>query len=146
MAFVLTLAALSACWVATPPVTIYGDGDISCPDHKADDQSLPVGTVVYQPRVGEIRVIVTLIHAAPNATYGVEVWSHQSCKIGAPLGGRDEARSIDTDENGMGKLDFVLRAVEPGIYGLNVNLCCGGGRDPRHREMGTAQFTTVMVR
>lgn len=131
-------------------VTIYGDGDISCPDHRADDQSLPVGTVVYQPGDDEIRVIITLTDAAPNAPYRVEVWSDESCTTG-PLEGDDESPLIETDENGAGELDFVLTGVAAGTYRLNVNLCCGGedelGRpeDSRHREMGTAQFTEVIV-
>jgi hypothetical protein len=145
-------------------VTIYGDGSIRCPDHRADDLSLPVGTVVFQPGDGEIRVTVTLTDAAPNASYEfIEVWSDESCTthLPMPLGPRNDP-FIETDENGAGGTTFLIPGVGPGTYRLNVNLCCGappGGvpdatgpqgpgsvpEDFRHREMGTAQFTEVTV-
>lgn len=105
---------------------------------------------MYQPGDDEIRVIITLTDAAPNAPYRVEVWSDESCTTG-PLKGDDETPSIETDENGAGELDFVLTGVEPGTYRLNVNFWCGGEddlggpEDSRHREMGTAQFAEVIV-
>jgi outer membrane murein-binding lipoprotein Lpp len=126
-------------------VTIFGDGEISCPDHRADDESLPVGTIVYQPSEGEIRVIVTLTAAAPNWVYGVELWSDESCNSDTAFGFVDE--TIETDETGAGELDFVVSGLEPGTYRLNVNVSSGGDvpEDLRHREMGTTQFTSVVV-
>jgi hypothetical protein len=145
-----TLAVTACSADETSPgdaVTIYGDGSIGCPDHRADDRSLPVGTVVYQAGDGEIRVIVTLTSAAPSATYEVFVWGDETCVTGGPFDPDETRGLIETDANGTGGLDFVLTDVQPGTYSLNVNLCCGsdGQQDPRHREMGTAQFSKVVV-
>ena len=132
--------------IAEGAVTIFGDGEISCPDHRADDESLPVGTVEYQADQGEIRVIVTLTDAAEDWTYGVEVWSDESCAFGeSPLGIADDV--LETDGNGSGELNFVVGGLEPGAYSVNINISSGGDvpADPRHREMGTAQFTDVVV-
>lgn len=131
--------------VAEGAITIFGDGEISCPDHRVDDESLPVGTVEYQSDQGEIRVIVTLTDAAEDWTYGVEVWSDESCAFGEPLGIADDV--LKTDESGSGELGFVVGGLESGTYSVNINISSGGDvpADPRHREMGTAQFTDVVV-
>ena len=125
-------------------VTIYGDGEISCPDHRASIESLPVGTITYRPDEGEIGVTITLTGAAPNVSYAVELWTNDSCSIGGPL---TSEHGIRTDGNGAGELEFTVTGLDPGSYALNVNLSTGSPHeDPRHREMGTAQFTEVVVR
>jgi hypothetical protein len=150
----ICLLAVTSCSSGATPedaVTIYGDGDIGCPEHRADGQSLPVGWVVYQPGEGEIRVIVTLTDAAPNAPYYVEVWIEESCEQGVPFKAADSPREFETNENGEGAIDFALTGLASRTFRLNVNLCCGTAdldvppEDPRHREMGTAQFTEVVV-
>ena len=127
------------------PVTIFGDGEISCPDHRASDESLPVGTVEYLAGGGEIRVLVALTDAAQNWVYQVELWGDQSCARGGPL---DLSNGLLlTDSDGAGELAFVVTGLRPGSYRVNVNISSGSDvpPDPRHREMGTAQFTEVQV-
>jgi hypothetical protein len=128
-------------------VTIFGDGAIGCPNHVADDDSLPVGTVTFEPGIGEVKVTVVLTDAAPDSRYYVEVWSDESCVVGEPLGGYDTpAPEFDTDGEGTGELDFVVPGLEPGTYRLNVDVVIMGEfEDLRHREMGAAEFTEVVV-
>jgi hypothetical protein len=96
-------------------------------------------------------VIVTLTDAAPKAPYYVEVWIEQSCEQGRPFMAADSPREFETNENGEGAIDFALTGLGSRTFRLNVNLCCGaddpdlGPEDPRHREMGTAEFTEVVV-
>ena len=59
--------------------TLYGDGDIRCPDHWAHDLSLPVGTVQYQPGESGIEITVTLDQAWPDTEYYVEVNTDAFC-------------------------------------------------------------------
>lgn len=126
-------------------VTIFGDGEISCPDHRASDESLPVGTVEYMAGESEIRVIVSLTDAAQDWAYQVELWSDQSCTREGPLGFSDGL--LLTDSNGAGELSFVVGGLGPGVYRVNINISSTRNvpPDPRHREMGTTQFTEVLV-
>ena len=130
---------------AEGPVTIFGDGEISCPDHRASDESLPVGTVEFQAGDGEIQVTVTLTDAAADWAYEVELWSDRSCATSGPLG--LSSVQLVTDGSGAGALSFAVEGLGSGTYGVNVNISSGGNvpPDPRHREMGTAQFTEVIV-
>ena len=59
--------------------TLYGDGDIHCPDHWAHDRSLPVGAVRYQPGEDGIEITVTLDQAWPDTDYYVEVNTDTFC-------------------------------------------------------------------
>jgi hypothetical protein len=133
------------------PVTIHADGNISCPDHVSDNGSHPVGIVTYESGSGEVRVRVVLTDAAPDSRYYVEVWSDESCQVGQPLSGYDRpAPHFTTDSNGAGELEFVVPGIEPGAHMLNVNIVHsweseGTLEDPRHREMGAAVFTEVVV-
>ncbi len=129
-------------------VTLYGDGGISCPNHVADDESLPVGEVTYFPGEGELRVVITLTDAAPHRVYGVQLWSDESCRIAEPRWGPlGTSRRLTTDGNGAGELDHVFTGMAPGTYRVNVNLVTetDSHDDPRHREMGAATFTDVVV-
>jgi hypothetical protein len=60
--------------------TLYGDGDITCPDHWAQDLSLPVGRVRYQPSDDHIEITVNLDGAWPNTEYFVEVNTDTCCR------------------------------------------------------------------
>lgn len=128
--------------------TVHGDGEISCPNHVADDLSLPVGTVAYFPGEGELRVVIRLTDAAPDRAYGVQLWSDESCDLvehsWAPLG---TSQRLTTDGNGAGELDHVFTGIPPGTHRVNVNLVTetDSHDDPRHREMGAATFTEVVV-
>lgn len=129
-------------------VTVYGDGAISCPNHVADDLSLPVGTVEFQPGPGQIRVIVTLTDAAPGHDYRVELWSDQGCDPGEgpPAGAWAANQALTTDETGAGVVDHVFTGIDPGTHRVNVNLSTEPDPDDhRHREMGGATFTDVVV-
>lgn len=131
-------------------VTVYGDGEISCPNHVADDRSLPVGTVAYFPGQGQIRVVITLTDAAPHRAYGVQLWGDESCDIADhPWGPLGASQPLTTDGNGAGELDYVFTGMAPGTYRVNVNLVDGlfdeTRPDFRHREMGAAIFTDVVV-
>ncbi len=128
--------------------TLYGDGGIGCPNHVADDQSLPVGEVAYFPGEGELRVVITLTDAAPNRAYGVELWGDESCDIAEhPWGPLGTSRRLTTDANGAGQLDHLFTGIPPGTYRVNVNLVTETDSDDdfRHREMGAATFTEVVV-
>ena len=59
--------------------TLYGDGNITCPDHWAHDLSLPVGQVQYRPTPDGLKITVTLERAWPNTEYYVEVNSDTFC-------------------------------------------------------------------
>jgi hypothetical protein len=59
--------------------TLYGDGNITCPDHWAHDLSLPIGQVQYQPTPGGVEITVTLEQAWPNTEYYVEVNTDTFC-------------------------------------------------------------------
>lgn len=127
-------------------VTLYGDGDISCPNHVADDESRPVGTVEYHPEEGQIRVIVRLTDAAPHAVYGVELWIRENCEPSFGAASGDRSARMTTDGNGAGELDHVFAGIDPQTYRVNVNLVTGADLDdPRHREIGAAVFTEVVV-
>lgn len=69
--------------------TLYGDGNITCPDHWAHDLSLPVGQVQYQPGDDDIEITVTLDGAWPNTEYYVEVNTDTFCQgwMTGPAGG-----------------------------------------------------------
>ena len=60
--------------------TLYGDGDINCPDHWAHDLSLPVGQVKYTPTPQAIEITVTLTQAWPDTEYDVVVNTDQFCR------------------------------------------------------------------
>jgi ketosteroid isomerase-like protein len=59
--------------------TLYGDGDIHCPDHWAHELSLPVGQVRYRPTSNGLEITVTLEQAWPNTEYYVRVNSDTFC-------------------------------------------------------------------
>lgn len=132
-------------------VTLYGDGSISCPNHVADDESRPVGRVEYFPGEGELRVVITLTDAASNRTYGVQLWTDESCGTAENPGGPFGAsQRLTTDGTGAGALEHVFTGIPPGTYRVNVNLVddlfdATTGDDFRHREMGAATFTDVVV-
>jgi hypothetical protein len=142
------LLAVPGCSSASDAVTIYGDGDVSCPNHVADDDSLPVGTVRFEPGPGEVRVTVALTDAAPEWNYYVEVWTDEGCETETPLLGDEPADTrFTTDGDGAGELEFVLTGIEPGTYQLNVDVVArlGEPADPRHAEIAAAEFTEVIV-
>lgn len=132
-------------------VTVHGDGNINCPNHVADDLSLPVGTVQFHPGPGQIRVIVTLTDAAPHRNYTLDLWSDAGCATfsgpeGLPVGAWTSDRVLRTDGEGAGELDHVFTGIDPGVHRVNVNLVTEPEpNDPRHREMGAATFTEVVV-
>ena len=124
-------------------VGIFGDGDISCPDHRASSDSLPVGTVNYQVGEGQVRVTVSLTAAQPEWTYNnIELWSAQNCTMLGAAG-----TTLRTDANGAGEVSFVVSGLEPGTYRVNVNVSSPGEvpGDRRYREMGSSQFVELVV-
>jgi hypothetical protein len=131
---------------------LYGAGDISCPEHWAQNQSLPVGTVGFEAGRGMFTVVVELIAAAPDSDYGVDVWEPETCLGGPLLFEAPVPRVLTTDDAGSGRIEFVVDNVDPGLYRLNVNLihttwedAFPNAEDTRLWEIGGAGFSLVEV-
>ncbi len=139
--------------VAGTEQILYGAGDISCPEHWAHNQSLPVGTVVFEAGEGMFTVGVELTAAAADSDYGVEVWEPETCRYGGPLLFEAPApRVLTTDETGAGRIEFIVDNVNPGRYQLNVNVVHNdwedtfpNADDTRLWEIGGAGFSLVEV-
>jgi hypothetical protein len=93
----------------TTTQTLYGDGDINCPDHWAHDLSLPLGQVQYTPTPQAIDITVTLSGAWPDTEYYVEVNTDQFCAIGASADtwGDNHFLGLVTDGDGAGSLTLT---------------------------------------
>jgi hypothetical protein len=114
----------------------------------ATDDSLPVGTVAFDPGSREVGIRVILTDAAPEWEYYVEVWTDEGCQTEQPLrGDQSETPTFRTDEEGAGELDFVLSGIEPGTYRLNVDVVSSidEPEDPRHGEIAASSFTEIVV-
>ena len=94
--------------------TLYGDGDIRCPDHWAHDLSLPIGQVQYTPTPQAIEITVTLDQAWPDTEYYVEVNTDQSCRAWES-GSWDEIRvpGLTTDRDGAGSVTLTYASRPP---------------------------------
>ena len=124
--------------------TIYGDGDVSCPGHYADDLSTPVGRVVFRPVEDGVHFRIILNNAAPDWTYGVAV----NLELGDCID-FDAVQSftgLTTNKNGVGRLTGTY-VTEPGTYSIQVNVVSADGvpDNPLHREMAPARFVQVTV-
>ena len=99
--------------------TLYGDGDITCPDHWAHDLSLPVGQVQYTPTPQAIEITVTLTQAWPDTEYDVDVNTDQFCRTGGSADSWDESDfgGLTTDRDGAGSLTLTY-APAPAHVGL----------------------------
>ena len=64
------------------PLTLGADGSIDCPDHWAQDLSLPIGSVIYCPESDAVEITVTLDQAWLNWVYFVEVNTEDFCQDG----------------------------------------------------------------
>ena len=126
-------------------VTLYGDGDISCPDHWADDTSLPVGTVLYQPGEGELVVSVDFTEVAPSTGYEVSLWKDDSCEDEEPF--YTPPWTFRSNDQGVGSGQFVLSNLEPGTYQFSLNVVPfdDGADDPRLEEIATPEFSKVVI-
>ena len=113
--------------------TLYGDGDITCPDHWAHDLSLPVGQVQYTPTPQGIEITVTLTEAWPDTEYYVEVNTDEFCQdraIGRPA------------DRGVGHRPGWGRIVDVDVHG-DPDRCAttprrGTPRRRRRRRLGAA--------
>lgn len=92
--------------------TLYGDGDINCPDHWAHDRSLPVGQVQYTLTPQAIEITVTLTHAWPDTEYDVSVKTDQFCPEGAQASSYSER--LTTDRDGAGSLTLTYQPRHSG--------------------------------
>jgi hypothetical protein len=137
---------------------LYGDGDIHCPNHWADEEAIPVGSVEFRPSEGAIAVAVELTDAATDMEYSVEVFTPEMmCEPGRvtwtwPSWSMPTEPVFMTDESGSGELEFVVENVDPGTYRLNVNVVQNGWEDNwpttqniQLREIGGAGFSDVIV-
>lgn len=144
--------------VMEPEKTLYGDGDIHCPNHWADEAAIPVGSVEFRPSEGAISVAVELTDAATDMEYRVEVFTLETmCEPGNatwqwPAWNLPTEPVFTTDESGAGGLEFVVENVDPGTYRLNVNVVQNGWEDDwpttqniQLREIGGAGFSEVTV-
>jgi hypothetical protein len=91
----------------TTTQTLYGDGDIDCPDHWAHDLSLPVGTVQYTPTGQGIEITVTLTQAWPDTEYYVEVNTDQICRGEGGVYAGPSFEGLITDGEGAGSLTLT---------------------------------------
>jgi hypothetical protein len=130
--------------------TLYGDGDIHCPDHWAHDLSLPVGQVRYRPTQEAIEITVTLTQAWPDTEYYVEVNTDDFCpSFRGPGPWSKRYFGLNTDRDGVGSL-AIIDASGPGEHVVNVNVVAtdeGGAQraDPRPREIGPDAFAELTV-
>ncbi len=95
--------------------TLYGDGDITCPDHWAHDLSLPVGRVQYTPTPQAVEITVTLDRAWPDTDYYVEVNTDQFCLAGGSADPREGNHfvGLTTDRDGAGSLTLTHASRPP---------------------------------
>ncbi len=89
--------------------TLYGDGDITCPEHWAHDLSLPVGRVQYTPTPQGIEITVSLTGAWPDTQYYVEVNPDEFCRDWPSA--RPEFASLVTDPDGAGSVTFTYAGI-----------------------------------
>jgi hypothetical protein len=89
--------------------TLYGDGDITCPDHWAHDLSLPVGRVRYTPTRQGVEITVTLTDAWPDTEYDVAVNTDEFCPGGAYPG--PGFAGLVTDGDGAGSLTLTYERL-----------------------------------
>jgi hypothetical protein len=87
--------------------TLYGDGDIHCPNHWAHDLSLPVGQVQYTPTPQAVEITVTLTQAWPDTEYYVEVNTDQFCQGQQDGTGDRRFGGLVTDGDGAGSLTLT---------------------------------------
>ena len=143
---VVCVGLLAGCAAEGVEATIYGDGDVTCPNHWAQDESLPVGTVTFRPTNDGLDIEVDLTDAAPNWTYNAEVLPADFCETGTILAG--VIGELLTDDTGAGRLEVSV-PVEPGAYELTVNVVSEPNdnvpEDPRLREMSPSGLTEVVV-
>jgi hypothetical protein len=145
---VVLIVLLAGCSGGAVEATIYGDGDVNCPDHWAQDESLPVGTVTFRPTDAGVDVEIVLTDAAPNWTYSVEVLPEDFCVSEEVLLASDV--ELVTDEDGAGQIRFAVTGLTPGTtYRLLVNVVSEPStevpEDPRLREMAPAGLTEVAI-
>ena len=129
--------------------TLYGDGDIDCPDHVADNLSTPVGQVVFRPTADGYWMNVVLTNAAPNWVYDVSVnldvgngQDPEDCFLGADT----YEGALTTNSNGVG----VFQASSDLFSGdLLIQVSIGSGENvppnPLHREIGQSSFVGITV-
>jgi hypothetical protein len=91
----------------TTTQTLYGDGEITCPDHWAHDRSLPVGQVQYTPTAQGVEITVTLTRAWPDTEYYVEVNTDQICQGEAGVFAGPSFGGLVTDAEGAGSLTLT---------------------------------------
>jgi hypothetical protein len=91
----------------TTTQTLYGDGEITCPEHWAHDRSLPVGQVQYTPTAQGVEITVTLTKAWPDTEYYVEVNTDQLCQGQQDGTGDRRFGGLVTDGDGAGSLTLT---------------------------------------
>jgi hypothetical protein len=142
-------AALAGSGNKAVVATLYGDGDINCPGHVADDLSTPVGKVAFRPTTDGYWMNVVLTNAAPNWEYNVAVnldvgngEDEDDCFLGV-----DEYEgAITTNSQGVG----VFRASSDLFSGdvliqVNIGSAEGVPPNPLHREISQASFVQITV-
>jgi hypothetical protein len=98
--------------------TLYGDGDIHCPDHWAHDRSLPLGQVQYIPTAQGIEITVTLTQAWPDTGYNVKVNTDQFCQGQEDGSGSQQFGGLVTDGDGAGSLTLTYPGAPAPASGL----------------------------
>lgn len=139
----LCLTILGGC-SGSSEIAVYGDGEISCPDHVASDESMPVGAVVYTPTDEGLQVEIVLTDAEPSWVYYVEVLDPEFCDTKVLLHRAEDL--IATDESGSGAITILVEDLAPGPLEVQVNIVSGlqpGPANERLREMAPSTFTEV---
>ncbi len=146
VAAIVLCAVLSGCSTGSE-VTVYGDGEVSCPELGASDESMPVGTVTYEPSDKGLVVEIELTDAEPNWVYYVEVLDREFCDTDVPLLRADNAPDLlATDESGAGTVTLLVEDVDSGSLEVQVDIISAlnpGPTDERLREMAPTNFTEV---
>ena len=141
-------AVLSGCSTGSD-VTVYGDGDVSCPELGASDESMPVGRVTYEPSDEGLVVEIELTDAEPNWVYYVEVLDRQFCDTNVPLLRGDGLNELlATDESGSGAVTLLVEDVDSGLLEVQVDIVSALVSDPadeRLREMAPTNYTEVDI-
>jgi hypothetical protein len=145
---IVCCAALGGCSTATD-ITVYGDGDVSCPELGASDESMPVGTVTYESSDDGLVVEIELTDAEPNWVYYVEVLDREFCDTDVPLLRADNANDLlATDGSGSGSITLLVEDVDSGSLEVLVDIISAldpGPADERLREMAPTNFTEVDI-
>ncbi len=129
--------------------TLYGDGNIDCPGHVADELSTPVGHVVFRPTSDGYRMNVVLTNAAPNWEYHVSVnldVGEGQAKEDCFLGADSYEGALTTNSQGAG----VFQASSDLFSGdLLIQVVISSGENvppnPLHREIGHSSFVGITV-